>query len=265
MDGERGIDVVRNLTAEIESRLIAGIQKFQPILSKARAANKNESDTVTIITDILCEVFGFDKYENITSELPIKRSFCDLAVKLDGQLRLLIECKAIGVSLREEHVFQAASYAANAGTDWVVLTNGVDWRVYRVVFSKPMETVLAVEFDFCELKTDSANIKNLFALCREAFQPGGNAELDRMYSPNGGFTKYIVGQLMLNDWMIDTIRNSWMRHFPSVRITSAELRRMIHDEVFREEIVEGDSAEAAAATVAKANARMKEEQKARRK
>ena len=60
-----------------DSRLIAGVQRFQPILCKAKLAGKNESDTVTIIVDMLSEVFGFDKYEQITSELQIKRTFCE--------------------------------------------------------------------------------------------------------------------------------------------------------------------------------------------
>ena len=77
-----------------DSRLIAGVQRFQPILCKAKLAGKNESDTVTIIVDMLSEVFGFDKYEQITSELQIKRTFCDLAIKIDGKVCLLIECKA---------------------------------------------------------------------------------------------------------------------------------------------------------------------------
>ena len=98
---------MRKISAQAEERISSGIQKFQPILRAAQLANKNESDTVTIITDMLCEVFGYDKYNQLTSELSIKRTFCDLAVRLDGQLRLLIECKAIGVDLREEHVMQA--------------------------------------------------------------------------------------------------------------------------------------------------------------
>lgn len=84
---------MRKISQQIESRLVTGIQKFQPILRKASLSNKNESDTVTIIVDILCEVFGYDKYESITSELAIKRTFCDFAVKLDGQVKLLLSAK----------------------------------------------------------------------------------------------------------------------------------------------------------------------------
>ena len=137
-----------------DSRLIAGVQKFRPILCKAKLAGKNESDTVTIIVDMLSEVFGFDKYEQITSELQIKRTFCDLAIKIDGKVCLLIECKAVGVDLKEDHVSQATGYAANYGIDYVALTNGLSWSVYRVLFEKPVEIVPVYSFEFCDLNVN---------------------------------------------------------------------------------------------------------------
>lgn len=256
---------MRKISQQIESRLVTGIQKFQPILRKASLSNKNESDTVTIIVDILCEVFGYDKYESITSELAIKRTFCDLAVKLDGKVKLLIECKAISVVLREDHVLQATNYAANAGIDWVVLTNGIDWRVYRVVFSKPVDRFLVHEFDFCDLNVNQpANLEALYRLCVEAFSGPNNSSLDVLYVRRKVLNKYVVGQLILNDWMVKSIRGSLQRHFPSVGITDDELRRIIRDEVFRPEISEGSLAEDAARAVAAADARMKAERAAKK-
>lgn len=49
---------------------------------------------MTIVKDLLSEVFGFDKYAELTSEL-IRGTYCDLAVKLDGKPRVLIEVKAM--------------------------------------------------------------------------------------------------------------------------------------------------------------------------
>lgn len=40
-----------------------------------------KSDTVTIVTDMLEEVFGFDKYSEITREYAIQGTFCDLSIK----------------------------------------------------------------------------------------------------------------------------------------------------------------------------------------
>jgi len=86
----------------------------------------------------LSEVFGYDKYAELTSEHSIRGTFCDLAVKLDAKLAFLIEVKAIGLELKDGHVKQAIDDAANHRCEWVILTNGICWRLYHVLFRKPI-------------------------------------------------------------------------------------------------------------------------------
>ena len=88
----------------------------------------------------------------------------------------------------------------------------------------------------------------LRCLCVEAFQGGENKLLDQTYSQRSVLNKYIVGQLLLNDWMVQTIRRSLERHFPTVKVADDDVRRVLHDEVFRHEIVEGDRAEGSTPT-----------------
>jgi hypothetical protein len=47
---------------KVGERLVAGIKEFQPILAAAKARDVGESDTVTIVEDMLAGVFGYDKY-----------------------------------------------------------------------------------------------------------------------------------------------------------------------------------------------------------
>ena len=51
---------------------------------------------------------------------------------VDGTVRFLIEAKAIGISLNDHMVRQIVDYGANLGTDWVLLTNGVKWNLYKI-------------------------------------------------------------------------------------------------------------------------------------
>ena len=99
-----------------------------------------EADTVVIVTAMLEEVFGYDRFLEITSEHAVKSTYCDLATKIEGVLQALIEVKAIGHELKDTHVKQAVDYAANQGVDYVLLTNGVSWRVYKVNFAKPINS-----------------------------------------------------------------------------------------------------------------------------
>ncbi|MCU1347636.1 MAG: hypothetical protein JWO56_666, partial [Acidobacteria bacterium] len=96
-------------------RLAAGLKRFQPILAAAKSRDVNESDTSMIVTDVLADIFGYDKYSEVTRELCIRGTFCDLATRIDGKFQMIIEVKAIGLELKDAHVKQAVDYAANMG------------------------------------------------------------------------------------------------------------------------------------------------------
>ena len=107
------------ISPRVADRLAAGLKRYQPVLTAARSRDVNESDTSMIVTDILGEVFGYDKYSEITRELCIRGTFCDLATRINDKFQLLIEVKAIGLGLKDAHIKQAVDYAANQGIEWV--------------------------------------------------------------------------------------------------------------------------------------------------
>ena len=49
-------------------RLVAGLKRYQPIVRKLRERDISEADTVTVIKDMLTDIFGYDKYTELTSE-----------------------------------------------------------------------------------------------------------------------------------------------------------------------------------------------------
>ena len=59
----------------VAERLNKQVRKFQSVLESAHKRDVNEADTVLIITDILSEVFGFDKYTEITSEQAVRGTY----------------------------------------------------------------------------------------------------------------------------------------------------------------------------------------------
>ena len=89
-----------NIPQKVADRLVAGIKKFQPILTAAQAHDANESDTVIIITDMLSEIFGYAKYTEITSEKCIRGTFCDLSIKVSETTQSFIEAKAVNQELK---------------------------------------------------------------------------------------------------------------------------------------------------------------------
>jgi hypothetical protein len=244
-----------SLSSKVADRLIAGIKHFQPILAAAKARDAGEADTVTIIKDMLGDVFGYDKYSDVTSEHAIKGTYCDLAIKFDNTLQTLIEVKAIGLELKDSHVKQAVDYAANQGVTWVVLTNGIIWRIYKVTFEKPIGQELVVDLDFLSLKPKS-DFEDLYLWCKEAW--GASSALDEFEARKQALSRFLIGAVILSEPVLDVIRRELRRvsqlskASADVRIDTEQIEKVLTDEVIKREVLEGVKADEAARKVAKA-------------
>lgn len=230
-----------SIPKRVAERLVAGIKKYQPILASAKTRDVGEADTVTIVKDMLADVFGYDKYSEVTSEFSIRGTYCDLAIKADGALQTLIEVKAIGLDLKDPHVKQAIDYAANQGVDWVLLTNGMCWRVYHLTFSKPIEQELVVSIDFSVLNTRSENdIELLYLWCKEGWQ---RSVLDEYNTQKQALSRFFVGAMLQTDPILEVIRRELRRMSPDVRIDIEQIKTVLSEEVIKREVLEGEKAE----------------------
>jgi hypothetical protein len=164
------------VSAKVAERIATQLKRYQAILTHAQQRDVSEADTAIIISDMLSDVFGYNKYEHVTTEHAIRGTFVDLAVEVDEDIRFLVEVKAIGVPLKDNHVKQAVDYGANKGTEWVVLTNGVSWRVYKIVFAQPIDKTLIFEMDILTLSARSAEVLECFGNLSKKGSPKGRWE-----------------------------------------------------------------------------------------
>lgn len=239
-----------SIPKKVGERIAAGIKRFQPILDVAKSRDDGEADTVMIITDMLAEVFGYDKYSELTAEYSIRGTYCDLGTKIDGVLQALIEVKAVGTDLKDQHVKQAVDYAANQGVDWVVLTNGLRWRVYNVTFTKPINQELVIDIDFCGLNPrSSADIECVFLLCKEGWIKSvlGDYQMQRQ-----ALSRFFLGALLVSDPVLDVIRRELRRVSPDVRIEKDQIKEVLSNEVIKREVIDGEQALGARKKVARA-------------
>lgn len=240
-----------SIPKRIEERIVGGIKKYQPVLAAAKSRDVGETDTVTIIKDMLADIFGYDKYSELTSEFAIRGTYCDLAIKLENQLTTLIEVKAIGLELKENHVKQAVDYAVNQGVDWVLLTNGCRWCVYHVFFTRPVTTELVVDVDFSNINPkNQSNLDTLFLWCKEGWQ---KSLLGEFHSRKQALSRYYLGQMVLSDPILQVIRREMRRISPDINITVEQIKSVLVDEVLKREVNEGDKAEEARKKIAKAS------------
>jgi predicted type IV restriction endonuclease len=231
------------LPSKVQTRLVAGIKKFQPILADAKQRGVNESDTVNIITDMLSEVFGYEKYIEITSEKEIRGTHCDLATVIDKKVQTLIEAKAVHQQLKDNHVIQAVGYATNEGVDWVLLTNGATWQVYKVLFTKPIDHQLILEIDFLALDHhEQTDLEKLFLLTKESWP---KSALSEYCEQKEALSKYSIAAAILSESVLNAIRHELKQISPDVRIDAEQVRTVLEQEVLIEEVIKGDKADEA--------------------
>jgi hypothetical protein len=244
---------IMTIPAKIAERLSSGLRRFAPILAAARSRDVNESDTSMIVTDMLADIYGYDKYSEVTRELAIRGTYCDLATRIDGKFQMLIEVKAIGLELKDGHAKQAVDYAANQGVEWVALTNGQMWKVFRVIFAKPIDAELVLDMDLLAINPKSvADLDGLFLLTRESMLKSGlYAYHDHLQATN----KFYLAAVVLSDPVLETVRRE-LRRVSDAKIELGDLREALKQEVIKREVIEGDKADGARRKVVKAAGKM---------
>jgi len=228
-------------------RYMRTVSKFQRVLKIAQDRDVNEADTVSIIQDMLAEVFGFEKYLEITSEFAIRGTYCDLAIKLDGKIQFLIEVKAIGLTLKDSHLRQVVEYGANEGVQWVVLTNGIIWELYRIRFEKPIDHDLVSSFNFLELNPRKAeDQEKLFLLSKKGVS---KAVREDYYERVQCVNRFVIGAIVLSEPIVSAIRRDLRKLSSGIKVEATEIDKMLRSEVLKRDVIEGDEADKAASRV----------------
>lgn len=246
-----------SIPQRVTDRLVAGIKKFKPVLSAAHDNKENESNTVIIITDMLSEVFGYAKYSEITSEISIRGTFCDLATQIDKKIQTLIEAKAIHHDLNSGHITQAVSYASTKGVDWVVLTNGILWQIYKVIIDKSVDHEKVIEIDFLNLDHhDEEQLAQLFCLSKEGWL---KSVLNDYYDQRQALSKYSIAAALSTDSVLSAIRKNLKMISPDTKITADQIQSVLEKDVIIADLLQGGKADEARKKITKASKKAERE------
>jgi len=235
---------------KVTERLSKTTGKFQKILKIAKDRDINEADTVLIVGDILSELFGFDKYVDITSEYAIRNTYCDLAIKMNGKIQYIIEVKAVGLDLKDNHLRQVIEYGANQGVQWVVLTNGIVWEIYCIKFEKPLDYDLICSFNMLELNCKrSDEQEKLFLLCKEGIEKSAREDFhERVQCIN----RFVIAALVNSDAVLNVVKRELKKLSSGIKVEHTEIIRILENEVLKRDVIEGEAAAKARSRVKRA-------------
>ena len=135
----------------------------------------------------------------------------------------------------------------------MTLPNGQLWKVFRVVFAKPIDQELVLDIDLRALNPkNEGDLESLYLLTRESMLKSGlYAYHDHLQATN----KFYLAEVVLSDTVLDSVRRE-LRRVSDAKVELDELREALKSEVIKREVIEGDKADGARKKVAQAAGKM---------
>jgi len=142
--------------------------KYSKKYLNKKYAELDESATRIMVNNFLTEILGYAELEEIKTEYQVRGEYADYVIQVDRKKCFVVEVKAIQLDLSDHHLRQAVSYAANEGIDWILLTNGKNYSLYKVIFSKPIESKKVFSFDLSNPKELKDSVEYLVYLTKKS-------------------------------------------------------------------------------------------------
>lgn len=142
-----------------------------------RAGGKVEENVKIKLTLPLLQLLGYDVQKDLDFEHHVRNTRADIALMFEGKPKLIVETKDLDEDL-DHHVDKALDYAFKKGVDWVILTNGIEIRLYksfitgvppldRKIFSTQLED-LPQTFPSLEARISKENLKTATRIIKDA-------------------------------------------------------------------------------------------------
>ncbi len=213
----------QKLDKETRKALLEARRMIEEVAKK----DGNEAETRARVRHIFGMIMGYDIFKHITAEYAIHGTgdtvHCDIAIQLEPKESsgpaMLVELKRVNMDLTPKHLRQAASYAIDIGCEWVLLTNGKEWKLYHISFEKPPQTKLINSWNI--INDDLAVLAKRFDLV--SYKNVKKGSLARLWEKSNVLTAQNLLKVILSE--------------KSIRLIRGELKKATDVTVSPEEIV----------------------------
>ncbi len=205
------------------------VRKFAKPLRELVDRDANEGDTRLLVTDMLCDAMGYDKYEDLTTEYSVRGEFADYGIRIDKQLVAFVEVKRAAQNLNAKHLRQVETYAVKEGVEWMILTNGRVWAVYHLASpaGAPIETSLLMQVDLLDDSTVNAKAAQLFYLHKSAMR---HDKITELWHQRAATAPSALVEVLLSDSVLDELRKEVRRrsgYNPELSALAATLKESV--------------------------------------
>jgi len=222
---------MKQLTTSKKRKLLSALKKYKNKYLGGKYKECDESATRLMLNDFLENVLGFVSLDEIKTEYMIRGTYADYIVQIKGKGYFIIEVKAMCLDLSDKHLRQAINYAANEGIEWVLLTNGMKFRFYKVLFNKPIESKLVFAFDLSDEQNFKKAIEYLQFITKKLILKNGLGSLWHRFSALDpqNFSKLLFSKGIINN-LRRQLRKMYRSRFSEGDINSA-LVKVVEDRI----------------------------------
>lgn len=162
--------------------LVDRVRELANRIETQREHIKTEEATKTALVMPFLSSLGYDVFNpsevipEFTADVGTKKGEkVDYAIKKDGIIVMLIECKCLGTDLAKEHASQLFRYFTVTDSRFGILTNGATYRFYSDLEQpNKMDSRPFFEFDLQEFRED--DLEELKKFSRPSFSLGSILE-----------------------------------------------------------------------------------------
>ncbi|MDD5392424.1 MAG: type I restriction enzyme HsdR N-terminal domain-containing protein [Thiothrix sp.] len=170
--------------------LIDRIRELASRIEGQREHIRTEEATKNALVMPFLSALGYDVFNPLevvpefTADVGIKKGEkVDYAIKKDGAVVMLVECKPLGADLGKEHASQLFRYFTTTESRFGMLTNGASYRFYSDLEQpNKMDSRPFFEFDVTDFREDDAGELKKFS--KQSFSVGSILE-------TANFLKYL--------------------------------------------------------------------------
>ena len=170
----------------------------------------DESGTRLLINHFLTEMLGYETLSEVKTEYMIKGTYADYVIQIGGKRHFLVEVKALSLNLSSNHLRQSINYGANEGIDFVLLTNGRVFELYKVLFEKPISHELIFSLNLSELSSLKIIADQLQYLHKDEVLKKG---LDVLWDRHSALSPKNLSKLLFSDEVVRFLKKELKKKY----------------------------------------------------
>ena len=226
---------------KLDKEVRKAILSARKMMEEVAKADGNEAETRRRVERMFDSLMGYDTLKHITREHAVHgvgdTEYCDFAIQLDDKESavpvMLVELKRVNIDLMTKHLKQASSYAINMGCEWVLLTNGKDWKLYHISFGQPPQTKLIDSWNL--INDDPVKLAEKFELV--GYKNVKKDGLARLWEKSNILTAQNLLKIILSEESIRLIRRE-LKKATDVTVSPEEIvgaiRRLLNEAALAE-------------------------------